>query len=640
MGAIMYHSKKIAVFISHIFGEYQQQVCQGIFDAAAEYGYLVDIFHSTDGENPGTLQGELGILDVPSYLEYDGSILALGTYLEHSLAVKLQERIQNRVTCPIVTIQQNSSHPNNIILDNDTPFADLITHFIEVHQHKHICFLGCNSDTDTTQTRLRIYKETLAQHHIAVNDDNIFICNYGISSAKEAITHFTKHACPDAIICYNDHMALDLIYAAHEMGFSVPKDFAISGCDNLALSQNITPTLTTITFPTYQLGQAAVKRLLALINKENFSSPHIEKATAHIGCSCGCHYRESSSPYYSVHQMHEIANKERRIYRDMQMAAALHEITDLEDGMELLKNYLPDIEHCNELYICLYEDWNHAPKHIHMLTVPDDIDEDSNESIPKTSGQRAMQLALGLYHGRSIQPCSFRGNELLPTSLIQKSNSHYICSPLYFQDKSFGYIVLAFEHNLIHYDFHVTSWINNVSRMLKRITDTKHMAMLVNRLEDIYLRDELTALYNQRGFDTMSAMLTNDVIATGAKLLAVSIDINQLKEVNQNFGHAEGNFVIQVVTGALHAAFDDTAVIARIGGDEFYVLTAGMESEEADACLAHIHKYLDHYNKLGRKAYDITVSCGYALSPLSQANQLDVLLRNADQAMYQKKSTL
>lgn len=83
----MYHSKKIGVFISHIFGEYQHQVCQGIFDAATEYGYLVEVFHSTDGENASTLQGELGILNVPSYHEYDGIILALGTYLEPALVM-------------------------------------------------------------------------------------------------------------------------------------------------------------------------------------------------------------------------------------------------------------------------------------------------------------------------------------------------------------------------------------------------------------------------------------------------------------------------------------------------------------------------------------------------------------------------
>lgn len=546
--------------------------------------------------------------------------------------------MQNNVTCPILTIQQNNSNANNIILDNDSPFADLISHFIDVHQHKRICFLGCTAENATTQARLSIYKNTLAQHNISLCENDIFTCNYGIPYAKQALTYFTQNGCPDAIVCYNDRMALDLIYAADEMGFSIPKDFAISGCDNLELSQNITPTLTTITFPTYELGQAAVKRLFNMINKETFTSPHIVKATTRIGCSCGCHYRTSNSSYYAIQQMHEIANKERRIYRDMQMSAALHEVTGLEDGMKLIKNYSTDISHCSELYFCLYNDWAQAPKRIHMLTSPSEADDDIYTNNEPSS--HTIQLTFGICSNKIIQTCSFSPNCLLPASLIRRNNSHYICSPLYFRDKNYGYIVLAFEENHIYYDFHITSWINNVCRMLKHIADTKHTSMLINRLEDLYLRDELTALYNQRGFDTMSTVLIDDIISSGAKLLAVSVDIDHLKNVNQNFGHAEGNFVIQVVTGALHASFDDTAIIARIADDEFYVLAAGLESTDADSCIAHMHKYIENYNKLGRKPYNISVSCGHSLSAISHADQLNVILRNADQAMYQKKSSL
>ena len=65
----MYHSRKIGVFISHLFGEYQHNLCQGILDTAKEYGYLVEIFASTDGETPNTLAGEEGILTIPSQTE-------------------------------------------------------------------------------------------------------------------------------------------------------------------------------------------------------------------------------------------------------------------------------------------------------------------------------------------------------------------------------------------------------------------------------------------------------------------------------------------------------------------------------------------------------------------------------------------
>ena len=64
--------------------------------------------------------------------------------------------------------------------------------------------------------------------------------------AREALTYFCKDGIPDAILCYNDRMALDMMLAANERGLRIPDDIAISGCDNSELGRNITPTLTTV----------------------------------------------------------------------------------------------------------------------------------------------------------------------------------------------------------------------------------------------------------------------------------------------------------------------------------------------------------------------------------------------------------
>ena len=78
----MYHSKKIGVFISHIFGNYQHLVCQGIIHTAFEYGYTNEIFTSLDGENLGIYAvGEKSILQIPNYDSFDGIIFASDNYI-------------------------------------------------------------------------------------------------------------------------------------------------------------------------------------------------------------------------------------------------------------------------------------------------------------------------------------------------------------------------------------------------------------------------------------------------------------------------------------------------------------------------------------------------------------------------------
>ena len=125
----MYHSRKIGVFISHLFGEYQHNLCQGILDTAKEYGYLVEIFASTDGETPNTLAGEEGILTIPSYQDFDGIIFANGTYPEYRLADAIYKQVTQHCSCPVLVINQEAHASNYVILDNNAPFADLTEQF-------------------------------------------------------------------------------------------------------------------------------------------------------------------------------------------------------------------------------------------------------------------------------------------------------------------------------------------------------------------------------------------------------------------------------------------------------------------------------------------------------------------------------
>ncbi len=633
----MYHTRKIGVFISHIFGDYQQKLCQGIFDEALEYGYQVEVFASTDGENPGTLTGEESILTVAGCQKFDGIIYVNTTYLEPKLEEKIRQRLTQAVSCPVLFINQDSGLSNNVLLDNHSPFAELVEHFVKIHKSRRICFLGCKSEPGSNTGRIAIFREALNNNNLSCGEHDIFSSNYGTGRMKEAWSFFCESGKPDAVICYNDRMALDLMYVLQEEGLSIPADLAISGCDNLPIAENVVPTLTTITFPTYEVGQEAVQRLVRMMNGTAETQPTVVKALTRIGCSCGCNFRESHNPYYAIQQMHEISRKERRIYEDMHMSAALHDMINLEDGMELLAQYIPYIPHCSELYICLYENWDSAPKQIQLLTsmqyfdMADSFEEDTYE-------ENTVFLTLGYSGGKLLQPCSFVRKDILPDYLMKKTGSHYICAPLYFEEKAYGYVALAFEDNKLHYDFHVTSWINNVSRMLKRIADQKHMSLLINRLEDIYIRDELTGLYNHRGFHTMANILLADALETGANIFAASFDIDGLKRINMEHGHPEGNFVIQVVAGALNSASDEDIIISRTGGDEFCVLAAGFEQSDAAAYLEQMQKYLSNYNRLHTKPYDISVSFGYVLSPVTNAEELDTLIRSADQALAQKKS--
>ena len=110
----MYHTKKIGVFISHIMGLYQQNVCQGIIDKALEYGYTAEIFASMDGENLGDYSiGEESILKIPNYDDFSGIIFASDTYPQDALRQQIETAIKENCSCPIIEIsEKHESFPS------------------------------------------------------------------------------------------------------------------------------------------------------------------------------------------------------------------------------------------------------------------------------------------------------------------------------------------------------------------------------------------------------------------------------------------------------------------------------------------------------------------------------------------------
>ena len=130
-------TQKIGVFVSHIFGEYQHGFCQGVIEKASEFGFHVDIFCTTDGENLGEYGlGEKTILRIPNLL------FVSGTYLLDELREKLREQLSSQCRCPVVEIAQKPDLFPTVILDNFSSVQDLVDHLIKVHHYTRIAYLG------------------------------------------------------------------------------------------------------------------------------------------------------------------------------------------------------------------------------------------------------------------------------------------------------------------------------------------------------------------------------------------------------------------------------------------------------------------------------------------------------------------
>jgi diguanylate cyclase (GGDEF)-like protein len=155
-------------------------------------------------------------------------------------------------------------------------------------------------------------------------------------------------------------------------------------------------------------------------------------------------------------------------------------------------------------------------------------------------------------------------------------------------------------------------------------------------IHDLSLRDELTKLYNRRGFYVLAGQAFNLAQRSRVPFSVLFIDLNNLKQINDTLGHDTGSACLREVADLLRRSFRDTDVIGRIGGDEFVV--AG-ESTETGINLAamRLEQATVHRNAQGGHRYPLSISIGCATSDLNKPRSLEDLLSKADKAMYKEK---
>ncbi len=154
------------------------------------------------------------------------------------------------------------------------------------------------------------------------------------------------------------------------------------------------------------------------------------------------------------------------------------------------------------------------------------------------------------------------------------------------------------------------------------------------------MKDALTGLYNMHGYNNNEETVIHQAKSKGLPITCFLFDLDGLKLINDTFGHNEGDFAIQVLGHALENAVQEGDVCARFSGDEFYLLTCNYSEKEANTFLDSIQKYLDNYNRLSSKKFNISVSGGYA-SAIPDAHftsdQIQELFAAADKNMYKVK---
>ena len=172
--------------------------------------------------------------------------------------------------------------------------------------------------------------------------------------------------------------------------------------------------------------------------------------------------------------------------------------------------------------------------------------------------------------------------------------------------------------------------------MMRAVQCAAKQYMLQAELGNLALTDELTGLCNRRGFLSIAERQLKIGRRTGRGIMLFFLDIDGMKEINDSFGHGEGDLALKRVAKALKMSFRDSDVIARLGGDEFAVLAIEASDNSEVAIRARLAEDLKAVSS-GETRFAINLSLGAVRINICSNASIGEWMVRADQAMYEQK---
>lgn len=224
----------------------------------------------------------------------------------------------------------------------------------------------------------------------------------------------------------------------------------------------------------------------------------------------------------------------------------------------------------------------------------------------------------------------------------------FILNPIFTNEQQHGVYVCEIGIMNFHHIYSADLQLGTAFKFLNLIKEqmsTQKQLMLSlqeihnknNQLNQLSVSDELTGLYNRRGFMDLTTQLITAPANAGKKAIICYADMDNLKLVNDKFGHKDGDFALKSIANTLRSSFREGDVIGRIGGDEF-IAFAFLDTEDF---IEQFHKKLEKNSKLVNdtcgKPYYIDISIGISEFVCAPDISIEDVMSEADTALYVNK---
>ncbi|MGN1146904.1 MAG: GGDEF domain-containing protein [Lachnospiraceae bacterium] len=642
----------IGLVVGNVEDDFSNSICKGAIQAAEEMNdnlFILPVKYIDYCLKEDSLQRyEYQYNTLLSYAQVkslDIVLLCLSTIGSTTTRERCLEILSSFKDIPLILIATNEEGYSCVRYNNASGLADGVRYLIETEHRKHIGMVTGFLDNSDSYERLSTYKQVLAEQGLPIEDSAIKFAP-PTANCREAVEELLRdNPSLDAIVCCNDSMATTVYKVLSEHHITIGEQISVLGFDDIEVAKHLSPPLATIRADASELGFRAV-----LQGHRKLLDHTVGKAeTFFVDTKFVCRESIGACSSEKINFQKQI-DEQDRLFEKAQMSGSNRRLIDMNHNMNILsRNMLTLDDNGEQNYTQIINCLTIADLEscfLFMLKTPTAYHFGDTWIQPDSLYLRAY-----LENGKAVAPR--RTEQLMSVHDIYRhkfmpdTRKTYVMIDLYSRELQYGFMLCDISFNNFHYveflcyQISIAIKLMNMFDIRRSLLAEKDELVLRLQKENIQLdaisgKDELTGILNRRGFYKKANDFIEQAEASGGQIVFAYADLNYLKQINDIYGHMEGDFALRSCAAALEDTFPNS-IVGRIGGDEFAVLAIYDTRLYKDDIMTALNRHLARVASSNKKPYSITISVGIWSPDAGKSFQLEEAVERADALLYEEK---
>lgn len=642
----------IGLIVGNVEDDFSNSICKGAIKAAEQLGdnlfilpvkYL-DYYVKEDSLQRYEYQYNT-LLSYAQVASLDMILLCLSTIGCTTTKERCQQVLNSFSGYPLILIASDEEGYSCVRYNNRNGVSDGIRHLIEKENRKHIGMLTGYLDNSDSRERLSAYKQVLSEYGLPMPDSAMKFAKFD-SDCRSAVEELlNENPDLDAVVCGNDAMATTVYKALADRHIAVGEQISVIGFDDVETSKYLSPPLATVRADASELGFRALLQGHRKLLDGTARTPETFFVDTKFICRGSVGVLSAS----------EVATQKQTDEQDLLFEkASLTEnnrrLINMNHNMNILsRNMLTLDENSEQNYTQILECLTIADLEscfLFMLKSP--VAHHFGDIWKKPE---SLYLSAYLERGHAFVPKrtdrQIHTDDIFRHSFMPDVRKTYVMIDLYSRELQYGFMLCDISFSNFHYveflcyQISIAIKLMNMFDIRRTLLAEKDDLVLRLQKENLQLdaisgKDELTGILNRRGFYKKATGFIHHAEETNVKIMFAYADLNYLKQINDIYGHGEGDFAIRSCAAALEKVFQNS-LAGRIGGDEFAVLAGFDILPDTKELQTSLNRCLAEVAAANQKPYVITVSVGIWSPEADSHFSLEEAIERADALLYEEK---